>query len=60
LERCALVIRNIGAYGVALHALTDDSAAFYDRYGFRAKSSERAKWPLMVLPARSILDLFQP
>ncbi|HYC14686.1 MAG TPA: GNAT family N-acetyltransferase [Stellaceae bacterium] len=59
LERCALVIRNIGAYGVALNALTDDSAAFYDRYGFRAKSDGKGKWPLMVLPAQSILDLFR-
>ena len=58
LERCAAVIRNIGAYGVALHALTDDAAALYDRYGFRSKSSGSAKYPLMVLPAQSILDLF--
>jgi GNAT superfamily N-acetyltransferase len=58
LERCSLVVRNIGAYGVALNALTDESAAFYDRYGFRAKAGGKARWPLMVLPAQSILDLF--
>jgi GNAT superfamily N-acetyltransferase len=58
LERCAIVIRNIGAYGVALNALTDDSAALYDRYGFKARNPGSRKAPLMVLPAQSVLDLF--
>ena len=58
LERCSIVIRNIGAYGVALTALNDDSAALYDRYGFRPVSTGR--YPLMVLPAQSVLDLFPP
>jgi GNAT superfamily N-acetyltransferase len=58
LDRCAIVIKNIGAYGVALHALTSDSAALYDRYGFKAKNPSE-KTPLMVLPAQSVLDVFQ-
>jgi len=58
LERCAIVMRNIGAYGVALNALNDDAAALYDRYGFRSKNEGRHKHPLMVLPAQSVLDLF--
>lgn len=58
LERCAIVIRNIGAYGVALNALNDEAAALYDRYGFRAKSPGSQKAPLMVLPAQPVLDLF--
>jgi GNAT superfamily N-acetyltransferase len=58
LERCALVVRNIGAYGIALNALNDDAAALYDKYGFRAKNPGSHKTPLMVLPAQSVLDLF--
>jgi GNAT superfamily N-acetyltransferase len=59
LERCAIVIRNIGAYGVALSALTDDAAAFYDHYGFRTKDPNQ-RYPFMVLPAQSVLDLVPP
>ena len=58
IERCSVVIKQIGAYGVALNALTSDAAALYDRYGFKARDASRAKYPLMVLPARSVLDLF--
>lgn len=58
LERCAIVIRNIGAYGVALNALSDGAAALYGRYGFRANDPSRQNYPLMVLPAQSVLDLF--
>lgn len=57
LERCALTIKNIGVYGVALHALNDRSAGLYDRYGFR-EYGDRKKYPFMVLPAQSVLDLF--
>ncbi|HKT20283.1 MAG TPA: GNAT family N-acetyltransferase [Stellaceae bacterium] len=58
IERCALAIRNIGAYGIALNALNDNSAALYDRYGFRVPPGARQHNPLMVLPARAALDLF--
>ncbi|MCH7692165.1 MAG: GNAT family N-acetyltransferase [Proteobacteria bacterium] len=57
LERCAHTILNIGIYGVALHALNDRSAGLYDRYGFR-EYGERKKYPFMILPAQSVLDLF--
>lgn len=57
LERCAIVIRNVGSYGVALHALNDVAARLYERYGFRPVD-EKAKLPFMVLPAQSVLDLF--
>ena len=57
LEKCSGVIQRIGAYGVALNALNDVSAALYDKYGFKAKKPMR-RCPLMVLPAQSILDLF--
>jgi GNAT superfamily N-acetyltransferase len=57
LERCTIVIRNVGSYGVALHALNDVAAKLYDRYGFRPVD-EKAKTPFMVLPAQSVLDLF--
>jgi hypothetical protein len=36
---------------------TDDAAAFYDHYGFRTKSPGSQKYPFMVLPAQSVLDL---
>lgn len=57
IERCALVLRNIGAYGIALNALNDRAAALYDRYGFRTNDPSH-RTPLMVLPAKSALDLF--
>ncbi len=58
LQRCALVIQQIGSYGIALNPLNDDAASLYDRYGFRTKKGDKSKRPLMVLPAQSVLDLF--
>ena len=60
LQKCSVVISTIGAYGIALNALTDDAIALYDRYGFKAPNPRRQKAPLMVLPAQSVLDLFPP
>ncbi len=57
LERCALTIKNIGIYGVALHALTTRSADLYDRYGFREHKGS-PKYPFMILPAQSLIDIF--
>jgi len=57
LEKCARTIRDIGAYGVALSALSDDAASFYDHYGFRTKSPGSQRYPFMILPAQSVLDL---
>lgn len=57
LEKSADVIRNIGIFGVSLHALNDRSAGLYDRYGFR-EYGKRSKFPFMILPAQSVLDLF--
>jgi len=57
LERCAHTVKNIGIYGVALHALTDLAAGLYDRYGFREYGG-RTKYPFMVLPAQTLIDLF--
>ena len=54
--RSSQVIRNVGGvYGIALHALTDRAADLYDRYGFRPYGQH--KYPFMVLPAQSVLDL---
>jgi ribosomal protein S18 acetylase RimI-like enzyme len=58
LERCAIAMRQIGAYGVALNALTEGSFKLYEKYGFRSQNPERQRHPLMVLPAQSIIDLF--
>ena len=57
LERAAVVIRNIGAYGVAIHPLNERSARLYYRYGFRERN-DRDDRPLMVLPARAVLEIF--
>lgn len=57
LDRCAHTVKNIGIYGVSLNALTDRSAGLYDRYGFREYGG-RNKYPFMVLPAQSLIDLF--
>ncbi|WP_316975927.1 GNAT family N-acetyltransferase [Shumkonia mesophila] len=57
LEKCAHTVKNIGIYGVSLNALTDRAAGLYDRYGFREYGG-RSSHPFMVLPARSLLDLF--
>lgn len=56
IERCSHTIRNIGIYGIALNALNDRSAGLYDRYGFR-ECGKRSKYPFMILPAQSVLDL---
>lgn len=58
LERCAIAMRQIGAYGVALNALNEVSFKLYEKYGFRSQNPERQRYPLMVLPAQSIIDLF--
>ena len=57
LQKCAHTIINIGIYGVALHAISDRAAGLYDRYGFR-ECGKSAKYPFMILPAQSVLDLF--
>lgn len=57
LERCSHTIRNIGIYGVALNALNERSVGLYGRYGFR-EYGDRKNYPFMVLPAKSVLDLF--
>ena len=56
LDRCAVTIRNVGAYGVALNALNEDAARLYERYGFRPVD-ENMRFPVMVLPAQSVLEL---
>ena len=57
LSRCAQVVREVGGiYGVALHALTDRAAGLYDRYGFR-EYGRRSRYPFMILPAKSLIDL---
>ena len=56
LERCSYVIKNIGIYGVALNALNDRAAGLYDGFGFREFGKN--KYPFMVLPARTVLDIF--
>ena len=58
LGHCASVIRRVGSYGVALTALNGNAAALYDKYGFRCPVRNPPKYPLMVLPAQSVLDLF--
>ncbi len=59
LERCAIVIRNIGSYGVALNALNEDAIALYDNHGFRIpKAAEKMAHPTMILPAQTLFDLF--
>ena len=55
LTRCAQVARNIGVYGVALNALTQRAGSLYEKFGFRAHDDK--KFPLMILPARSLFEL---
>ena len=55
LSRCGQVVRNVGIYGIALHALTDRAARLYERYGFRQISE--MKYPFMILPTQSLIDL---
>lgn len=60
LTRCAQVVREVGGiFGVALHALTTRTADLYDGYGFR-EYGRRSKYPFMILPAQSLIDLVQP
>jgi len=56
LTRCERVVRDVGVYGVALNALTERAARLYEKYGFRPYGE--TKYPLMILPARSLIELF--
>lgn len=59
LRRCAQTVSEVGGvYGVALHALTTRAADLYDSYGFR-EYGRRSRYPFMILPAQSLLDLVQ-
>lgn len=59
LRRCAQTVSEVGGvYGVALHALTTRAADLYDSYGFR-EYGRRTRYPFMILPAQSLLDLVQ-
>jgi ribosomal protein S18 acetylase RimI-like enzyme len=58
LERSAEVVRAVGIFGIALNALTERASRLYFRYGFRQR--DERKYPLMVLPSKSLLDLIPP
>ncbi|WP_374654310.1 GNAT family N-acetyltransferase [Dongia sp.] len=55
LERCGMVVRNVGVFGVALNALTPEVAKLYHKYGFRQR--DERKYPLMILPSQSLIEL---
>jgi GNAT superfamily N-acetyltransferase len=55
LERCAVFVRNVGIYGVALRAISERVVKMYSRYGFRQVDDK--KYPFMILPAQSLIDL---
>lgn len=55
LDRCIEVARNVGSYGVALHALNDVAEGIYSSYGFAAVDSK--KMPMMILPVKSLFDI---
>jgi GNAT superfamily N-acetyltransferase len=55
LERCAHFVKNVGIYGVALHAINERVIKLYSRYGFRQIDDK--KYPFMILPSQSLMDL---
>lgn len=57
LDRCASVVENVGVFGVALNALTPRAANLYYKYGFRQRNE--TKYPLMILPSQTLLDLIR-
>ncbi len=57
LRRCRSIVQNMGCLGVALHSLTPEATAWYKRFGFRERQKGSAQFPLMDLPAQSLLDL---
>lgn len=57
LSRCGNLVRNVGVFGIALNALTPRVSKLYDRYGFRQRNE--TKYPLMILPTQSLIDLTQ-
>jgi len=56
LNRCALVARTVGSFGVALHALTERAGSLYYRYGFRPVDGA-GRPPFMVLPIKTLFEL---
>jgi GNAT superfamily N-acetyltransferase len=57
LHRCSGLIRNMGCAGIALNSLTPQATAWYESFGFRRRQRGMAQFPLMILPAQSLLDL---
>jgi ribosomal protein S18 acetylase RimI-like enzyme len=55
MQRCGHIVRNVGVLGIALHALTTRALKLYEGYGFRQFNELR--YPLMVLPTQSLIDL---
>lgn len=56
MERSLPTVKNIGIFGIALNALNTTAGDLYYKYGFR-EYGDRAKYPLMVLPAQALIDL---
>lgn len=58
LKRCAIFADNVGLFGVALNALNDRVAVFYQKRGFSQRGD--ASSPFMILPTQTLLDMFGP
>lgn len=56
LDRCVDVMKNIGIYGVGLHALNVRLAEMYSRFRFHPVD-ENANRPFMVLPVQALIEL---
>lgn len=57
LRRCRDIVRNMGCLGVALHSLSPRATEWYERFGFRRREKGASQFPLLVLPAKSLLEL---
>src|SRR5258707_68064 len=57
LRRCRDVMRSTGCAGVALNSLSPRATNWYERFGFRQRQKGATQFPLMILPAQSLLDL---
>ena len=58
LKRAHRLSYDIPFYGVALRALNEKAAQFYERLGFAVR--DQSTHPLMILPIWTIRDLFNP
>lgn len=59
LLKCATAADSIGARAVVVHAISDDAASFYDRFGFEGSPSDPHHLILLMKDLRKLLSRYE-